>query len=340
MQKFCVIQTAFIGDVVLSTSLISSLHLKYPSAQIDVVVRKGNESLFEGHPFIKKVIIWDKKNQKYLNWVKVLLQIRNAHYDYVINVQRYAATGLWTALSNAKHKIGFDKNPFSFLFTSKVKHVEMNIDLHEINKNHALIQCINPALVLCKPQLYPTQLDLELVKKFQNQPYICIAPASVWFTKQFPIEQWVHFLNGLHFEGNVYILGGSGDKQLGEQIIDAIDMGASIKKRVINLAGQLTYLSAAVLQSGAVLNYVNDSAPMHFASALNAPVVAIYCSTIPAFGFGPLSDKSFIVETTQQLPCKPCGIHGKKACPIQHFKCAMTIQMEQLYAPLVQMSQH
>jgi ADP-heptose:LPS heptosyltransferase len=42
----------------------------------------------------------------------------------------------------------------------------------------------------------------------------------------------------------------------------------------------------------AAMNYVNDSAPMHFASAVNAPVTAVYCSTIPAFGFGPLSDRS------------------------------------------------
>jgi heptosyltransferase-2 len=79
---------------------------------------------------------------------------------------------------------------------------------------------------------------------------------------------------------------------------------------------------------------------MHFASAVNAPVVAIFCSTIPAFGFGPLSDESFIVETQQKLTCKPCGIHGRKACPMNHFNCGNTIQMQQLYAPLVQMKQH
>jgi heptosyltransferase-2 len=203
-----------------------------------------------------------------------------------------------------------------------------------------LIQAINPSLVLCKPQLYPTPSDIEKVKQFQSQPYICIAPASVWFTKRFPIEQWVRFLNDLDFEGNVYIIGGPGDKELGDQIINSISTKAGINGRVLNLAGQLSYLSSAALQSGALLSYVNDSAPLHFASAVNAPVVAIFCSTIPAFGFGPISDKSFIVETQQILTCKPCGIHGRKACPMHHFNCGNTIQMQQLYAPLVQMKQH
>lgn len=340
MQKIGVIQTAFIGDVVLSTSVLESLHAKYPQARIDIIVRKGNEALFIGHPFIHKVIVWDKKTTKYLNWLRVLKQIRAEKYDAVVNLQRYAATGLWTACANAAMKIGFDKNPFSFLFTNKVKHQEMQAGLHEINKNHALIQVIDNSIELCKPKLYPSIADFEKVKSFQTQPYICIAPASVWFTKQFPTTQWIRFLDELNFEGNVYIIGGPGDKQIGEQIIESIASSSKLKNRVVNLAGELHFLSSAALQKNAVLNYVNDSAPMHFASAVDAHVVAIYCSTIHDFGYGPLSTHSFVVATAQALSCRPCGVHGKKACPLGHFNCAMTIQMQQLYAPLLQMNQH
>ena len=70
------------------------------------------------------------------------------------------------------------------------------------------------------------------------------------------------------------------------------------------------------------MTFTNDSAPMHFASAVNAPVTAIYCSTLPSFGFGPLSDDAHTVETDEKLPCRPCGLHGKKECPQQHFKCS------------------
>jgi len=84
----------------------------------------------------------------------------------------------------------------------------------------------------------------------------------------------------------------------------------------------------------AVMNYVNDSAPMHFASAMNAPVTAVYCSTVPSFGYGPLSDERHIVEVKEALSCRPCGLHGYKACPLQHFKCAMDITDEQLLQTL------
>ena len=340
MQKILVVQTAFIGDVVLATALVESLHQQYPKAAIDVVVRKGNEPLFNEHPFINELIIWDKKQHKYLNWFSILKKIRAKHYDVLINAQRFAATGLWTVLSKAHTTIGFDKNPFSFLFTHKVKHDVSGNALHEVNRNHALISSLG-VFPLAMPKLYPTKSDYEKVKLYQAEKYITIAPASVWFTKQFPLTAWVSFISELKFEGPIYILGGASDKALGDKIInEVVRLHSTASTKIINLSGELGFLASAALQQKAVLNYVNDSAPMHFCSAVNAPVVAIYCSTIPAFGFGPLSTNSFIVETQEQLACRPCGLHGNKQCPLGHFNCAHSIENAQLIAPLLQMAQH
>ena len=334
MKKILVIQTAFIGDVVLATSLIENLHQQFPEVKIDILVRKGNESLFQSHPFLNQVLVWDKKNNKYQNWVGLLFKIRSRQYDVVLNAQRFAATGAWTAFSKAKIKIGFDKNPFSFLFTHSVLHQFSEKGQHEIDRNHQLLSSLFLTKV-AMPKLYPTASDELAVSSYQQLPYLCIAPASVWFTKQFSIEKWVDLINELPFKGPIYLIGGPGDKLLCDQILQKIN-----RKLVVNLAGRLSFLASAALQKKAVLNYVNDSAPMHFASAVNAPVVAVYCSTLPNFGFGPLSDGSFIVQTNEALACRPCGIHGKKQCPLKHFDCAKTIKMDQLIAPLLQVEQH
>ena len=334
MKKILVIQTAFIGDVVLATALIENLHQQWPEVKMDILVRKGNESLFESHPFLNQVLVWDKKNNKYHHWVGLLFKIRSNQYDVVINAQRFAATGAWTALSGAKIKIGFNKNPFSFLFTNSVVHQFSEKGQHEIDRNHQLLSSLFVSKV-AMPKLYPTASDELAVINYQQAPYLCIAPASVWFTKQFSIEKWVDLINQIPFEGPIYLIGGPGDKLLCDQILQKIN-----RKSVVNLAGRLSFLASAALQKKAVLNYVNDSAPMHFASAVNAPVVAVYCSTLPDFGFGPLSDHSFIVQTNEALTCRPCGIHGKKQCPLKHFDCAKTIKMDQLIAPLLQVEQH
>jgi len=61
---------------------------------------------------------------------------------------------------------------------------------------------------------------------------------------------------------------------------------------------------------------VNDSGAMHMASAVNAPVTAIYCSTVPEFGFGPVVGRAArFCRHQEKLDCRPCGLHGFKACP-------------------------
>jgi heptosyltransferase-2 len=237
---------------------------------------------------------------------------------------------LLTALSRGKQTIGFDKNPFSFLFTDVVRHVvdEGGEPLHEIGRNHELIRSFTDAVPGC-PRLYPSPADETMVAKWKQSPYVCIAPASVWFTKQFPADQWSRLIDALPPQLNIYLLGAAGDQALCEGI-----RLASTHPSVVNLAGGLNFLQSASLQRQAVMNYVNDSAPMHFASAVNGPVTAVYCSTVPAFGFGPLSTNRHIVEIAEPLACRPCGLHGRKACPLGHFHCARRITTAQLLAVL------
>jgi len=366
VQKFLVIQTAFIGDVVLATALVEKLHDYFPDAQIDFLVRKGNEALLTNHPYLHEVLIWDKKQHKLTNLWRLIRRIRRTKYDKVINVQRFAATGLLAAFSGARETIGFDKNPLSFLFTRKIPHIVSapphpgaasdpgERPLHEVDRNQRLIAAFTddrPA----KPRLYPSAADLTKVLPFKNRPYITISPASVWFTKQYPPEKWAAFLRLVPASYTVYLLGAPSDRQLCEQIqtLAAADpssgliiaaahppsaanppIAAAPTADIINLSGHLSFLQSAALMKEASMNYVNDSAPMHFASAVNAPVTAVYCSTIPAFGFGPLSDVKFIVEIKEPLDCRPCGLHGYRACPRGHFHCAYKIQEIQLLQTL------
>lgn len=325
-MKFLVIQTAFIGDVVLATGIVEKLHKFYPEAQIDFLVRKGNEGLLQHHPYLHNLLIWDKKNGKLKNLFKLLRRIRKSRYDKVINVQRFAATGIITAFSGAKEKIGFDKNPLSWLFDKKIKHVisDANHPLHEVDRNNELVRDFTSEEVM-KPRLYPSEQDTAVVQPYKKPPYITISPASVWFTKQFPKDKWISFAKEVPANYTIYLLGAPGDVALAEEI-----RTAGIPAHVVNLCGKLSFLQSAALMKEAAMNYVNDSAPMHFASSVNAPVTAVYCSTLPSFGFGPLSDKRFIVEIQEPLSCRPCGLHGKPACPLGHFKCAYEITNAQL----------
>lgn len=330
LPRFLIIQTAFIGDVILATALIEELHMAYPDARLDVLVRKGNEGLLANHPFLNEVLIWHKKTAKYSDLWRLLKTIRTRKYDAVLNLQRYASMGLLTALSEAKATIGFDKNPFSRFFTHRVKH-RFEPGIHEVARNSGLLKALGIAGKFSdhqplRPKLYPSLADYEAVRTYQRQPYVCMAPMSVWFTKQYPARRWVELIQALPKNLNVYLLGAPTDTGA----CDAIRALTGRGENMVNLAGKLSLLQSAALQQGALMNYVNDSAPLHLCSAMNAPTTAIFCSTVPEFGFGPLADKSRVVQTPEPLECKPCNLHGRTACPMGHFRCAWGIRVEEL----------
>ena len=319
-KSFLIIQTAFIGDVILATALIEKLHQFYPEASVDFLLRKGNEPLLQNHPHLREVIVFDKKN-KYRNLFLLIKKIRTSQYDFVINVQRFATTGIMAMLSKGKTRIGFDKNPLSLFNTITVRH-EVGA-IHEVDRNQKLIESLTDSSS-AKPRLYPSSA-FDRIKRYQTGNYYCMAPTSVWFTKQWPVEKWIELIQSIENKvDKIYLLGAQSDHSTCERI-----RVESKFSKVINLSGQLNFLESAALMKGATMNFVNDSAPMHLASAMNAPVTAIYCSTVPSFGFGPLSDQSFVIETIQKLSCRPCGLHGFKACPQQHFNCAKSISIAQ-----------
>lgn len=320
MKNFLIIQTAFIGDVILATAVVEKLYQYYPDSKIDFLLRKGNEGLLENHPFINEVLIWDKKNKKYDNLKGLTKTVKKANYFAVINLQRFASSGLITAFSGAEHKIGYKKNPLSFLFTQAFQH-KIGDGTHEIERNQQLIAKFTDKEA-AMPKLYPSKNDYLKVEQYKAKHYACIAPTSVWFTKQLPKEQWVKVIHKINDQHNIYLLGGPTDFESCEEI-----KKLSKNKNVINLCGKLSFLESAALMQTAQMNYVNDSAPLHISSAMDAPVTAYFCSTIPAFGFGPLGKKSKIVEVKEKLTCRPCGLHGKKECPEGHFDCGYKIEI-------------
>jgi heptosyltransferase-2 len=318
LKKILIIQSAFIGDVVLATPVLEKLHNAFPQAKIDFLLRAGNESLFADHPFINEILIWEKRKNKYPELLNTILNVRKRKYDVVVNLQRFFSSGLISAFSKAPYKAGFNKNPLSFLYNHKAIHeIGKKGDSHfphEINRN---LSCLDG---LCetsetKMKLYPSFEDMAWAQSFSEEAFITISPSSVWYTKQVPANVWNSFIGEIKGY-KIVLLGGKGDQSYAEEVAN------SHPGKVLVMAGQLSFLRSAALMKYAAMNYVNDSAPLHFASAVDAPVTAVYCSTIPEFGFGPKSTHSYILQTMEELECRPCGLHGKKECPLGHFRCS------------------
>lgn len=298
------------------------MHAEFPSAKISILVRKGNESIYHNHPFLHEVIIWNKQENKIRHLFELKKKIKQSKFDCVINCHRYASSGFLTAFSGAKHTAGFKQNPFSFLFHFSVKHI-IGTGKHETERYTELVSDFCNQNVF-QPKLYPSSLEFDRVSVYKSKGYVCLAPASVWFTKQLPKEKWIELCTQLNPNLNIYLLGAPSDIALCEEI-----KNSAHRTNITVLAGKLSLLQSCALMKDAKMNYVNDSAPLHLASAIDANVCVFFCSTVPEFGFGPLSTHQQIIEV-KALNCRPCGLHGHNACPKGHFNCGYQLKLPEL----------
>ena len=317
MNKILIIQTAFLGDVILATSVVSELKNKFPNANIDFLLKKGNESLLANNPKLNSVFTFDKSTGKWKSIIRLIRQFRKEKYDLVINLHRFASSGIIAGFSGGKKRYGFKKNPFSFLYTKKFDHTIGN-GTHEVERNLSLLQEFNVSKKNC-PELFPSDADKQHVQKYKTNEYYCIAPTSVWFTKQMPTHKWIELINSLPVSSSIYLLGAPSDNVYCQKLLNE-----SNAKNVVSLCVELSLLQSAALMKDATRNYVNDSGPLHLASSVNAKVTAFFCSTVPDFGFGPLSD-DYETKEVANLDCRPCGLHGHQSCPKGHFKCGEII---------------
>lgn len=330
MKRILVIQTASIGDVILVTPLVRALKERWPQASVNVLVKKGIEGVLAHNPHLNEVLTWDKA-KKWKDFARLVGTVRANNYTAVYCVQRHFSMGLLTVLSRAPLTVGFESSPWARAFSKTAPH-EFRENWHEVDRNFRLLK--DKPVTLAehrRPQLFPSADDYRVVAPLQTKPYVCIAPKSLWATKELPKEKWVHLIHTLRGK-KIYLLGGAADRDACEDVIRSAQESRAFSSddapEVESLAGQLSLLQSAALMAKADMNYVNDSTPMHLASAMNAPVTAFFCSTIPDFGFTPLSDRSFVVQSGEALSCRPCGIHGRPKCPEGHFKCGTTIESE------------
>ena len=325
MNRVLVIQTASLGDAIIATALLEKLHRRFPAAETDLLVQKGADALFAGHPYLHTLFVWDKKKQKYAGLHRLIRRIRKRHYDVVVNVQRFAATGWICLRSGAKETVGFDKNPFSRFFSRRIPHeISAENYLYETDRNQRLITHLTDGEA-APTRLYPTDSDEQAVSGYKEQPYLTLSPSSLWGTKQYPKERWIQLIQAADRHYQIYLLGSPKDFPLCEEIRKACP-----EQLVRNLCGSLSLLQSAALMRDAEMNFTNDSAPLHLAAAVGAEVCAVFCSTVPAFGFAPRGENIRITETGEALPCRPCGLHGHQQCPEQHFRCAWSIPIEKL----------
>ncbi len=325
-EKILVIQTAFIGDAILTLPMIQVLKKMFPESEIHVLCIPSAEEIFKASPFINEVKVLDKRNKhkSLLSLYSFSKKIREEKYTRIYSPHRSFRTALLVMLSGIRETYGFSNSSFNHVYKNLV---EYRSEHHEVQRNMDLIKfnySANEWKIL--PQLnissdIKNKIDNYLKNWRTNYNFICIAPGSVWNTKVYPIEYFediIKFIT-INTNYNVLLIGGEKDEIL------CLNIASKFSERVYSAAGKFNIIESIEILKRAELLITNDSAPTHMAMCADTPAITLYCSTTSDFGFYPYNNKSSFLSY-DDLFCKPCGIHGYVKCPINTFECGYNLK--------------
>ncbi len=336
MTRVLVIQTAFLGDVILALPLVQVIKKSLGEVQVDFLVIPETSEILEKHPDISKVIVYDKhgKHNSVSAFLDLRTGLRRRVYNYVVCPHRSARSALLASGTHAGIRVGFDRSAWKRSFTHLMP---WKFGMHEIERNLSLLRPLGIKAGREKPRLYPGEQNKDEVSRFLSSkgvesPYAVVAPGTVWKTKQYPPEMMAQVIKGLLGRfSNVVLIGGMKDAGLTAAF-------AGLGTRVVSAIGKFPFMSSAELTRRASLLVANDSAPIHVASAFDVPTVAIFGPTVRDFGFYPYHERSRVVEASN-MGCRPCTIHGGDHCPIDTLECMRSISPERVVTAALEVAE-
>lgn len=335
-----VIQTSFLGDMVLTTPLIAELASRGP---VDVVATPASAGLLANNPSVRDVIVYDKRGDDaglagLWRASRGLRRRRRAPQDVVALERRaiqtaYLAQGsvrsaVLAILAGIRERVGFSTSAGRALYTRRVLYRNDRHHAERLWRLAARSPDDQPARAQLRPRLFPGDAEVAAVEALlasaghQGEPFIALAPGSIWATKRWPYYAALAVRLAPH--RRIALVGGPADAELAAAIAVAIQ-----PHQAIDATGKLSLLASAELIGRAEALVTNDSAPQHLASAMGTPTVTVFGPTVPDFGFGPLAPQHAIAGH-EALDCRPCHAHGPDHCPLAHWRCMRELDPGQL----------
>jgi heptosyltransferase-2 len=330
--RILIVQTAFLGDVVLTLPLVEATRQRFPQARVELLTVPENVALLRDQPGVDAVIPYDKRGTGMRGFLHMVHQIRGRSYELILSPHRSLRSALLVACSGSPRRIGFTRWLTRWAYTATVPRPAA---VHEVQRNLQLLAALGfgPVPTANRLTFHVAPAAWQKARAYfagcgvgQDEVVIGLIPGSQWGTKRWPAEHFAALIKHLVSmpQTRVALFGGMPDRPLAEAITAACGVP------VLNLIGQtpLAELSAYLERCTVVVS--NDTGPMHIAAALGKPVLVLYGPTTPALGFAPYGVPW--EEVSVPLACRPCSAHGPQRCPLLHWRCMLDLSVEQVAA--------
>jgi len=311
-MKILLISLSNVGDVVLTTPVISALKQKFPEAELDVLVGPRAKEIFLGDPAINEVFSYDKKIGL-PGKLNLAFLLRKKSYDLVVDLRN----SIFGPVANVKNIFNNLKNAPKGLAHMKDRH------LWKIQQVVPGLNVENSNCYIWIDQQSKDEIDFKLLESQidTNDLLIAVSPGARSHTKRWAQEGFIEVCERLSAElsAKVILVGDEDDKKITAEVM------ARAKGDVYDLAGQTSIKQLAALLQRCSLLISNDSAPMHIGYAVGTPVVAIFGPT-DSDKYRPLGPKDVVIK--KELPCLPCK---KALCPLDTNECMNSIDPGEVF---------
>ncbi len=328
-------QTAWLGDLVLTLPALRELRRARPDARVVVLTTPAGAELLAADPAVDTVLAYRKRgwDRGVSGLPSIVSLLRRERFDVALAAQRSFRTGLLVRLSGARLRVGFEGAAGGWAYNRTVR---WDPARHATERFLALVAPAGgnpdadskPTLGVVDAARASVSRKLERAGLPAGQPYVALAPGSVWPTKRWTTDGFVGVGRWARERGLAAVLVGSAsDRDVCLGVERALGDGAT------SLAGETTLPELCAVLAGAAAAVSNDSGAAHVAAAVGTPVVTVFGPTVPAFGFAPRGPASAIVEIAG-LDCRPCHRHGPRSCPLGHLRCMRDIGVERVVGVL------
>lgn len=363
-KKILIIRLSAVGDVVNVLPALRVLRESHPNAHLAWLVEDRTKDIISGNPDLDEVIVFPRKKwQKEIanpitvfpaisEAVRFFKSLRNKDFDLVIDFQGNLKSGLITILSRGRVRLGFDNKTckeWNHLFTNLHGYIPTQ-RIHRIDKNLNLLKAININSGYKRPHLNIPVEDKEFISEFLRQnikaekPLAVIHPGTSDFGeyKRWPVSHYAR-LADLIIEKlgvNVIFTWGLSELDMVREIVSQMRQHAVISCKTRSLK----QLAEIIRQSDIFIS--GDTGPMHIASIMDKPIVAIFGPKDPIIygpyaysvkareeGDGTLDGFSGIARVVRKdMPCSPCK---KRSC--KNNACIKTISSDQVFQSVAQL---
>ena len=332
-KNILIVRTDRIGDVVLTTPVISALRENYPHARISILVTPETREIVDGNPYLDSVIIFDRKkaHKNFGELLKFISSLREQKFDLSIILHTKKIINLICFLAGIPHRVGYRNEKLGFLLTDRLKDTRAEGSKHEVEYSLDVLRHLG--MTVGQPKIYlPVQEEAERwAEKFLQEKHltgsdrlIAVHPDASCVSKRWPPKNFAELINQIQkkYPVKIIMIGGNLSRGIVSEII------SFVQQPVIDLSGKTTVSQLISLLKRCQLLISNDSGPVHLASGVRIPVISIFGRNqagLSPVRWRPLSEKSVVFH--KEVGCQICLAHN---CDI-NFKCLEAVTPQEVY---------